>query len=100
MPSTSMTSSAATAPSEPATRLITGLALPALEALRWHSERRPRRVVLPIDESTVMQEFLLHAAFLMEGSNSEIHLLLVCRPSDTHNGDELRLAADRRLRPR
>jgi phosphoglycerate kinase len=84
------------APSAPATRMISGLPLPGLEALRRHSKPHPKRVVLPVDDSDIASELVLRAAPLLEGTNSEIHLLFVRRPSNNgHDADKFRLEADR-----
>jgi phosphoglycerate kinase len=85
-----------TAPSAPAARMVSGLTVPALEALRRHVEPHPRRIIVPVDESEVTREFLERAGPLLEGTNSEIHLLFARRTSGNgHDAEELRLAADR-----
>jgi phosphoglycerate kinase len=85
-----------TAPSVPAARMVSGLTMPALEALRRHVEPHPRRIIVPVDKSEVTSEFLERAGPLLEGTNSEIHLLFARRTSGNgHNAEELGLEADR-----
>jgi nucleotide-binding universal stress UspA family protein len=67
-----------------------------LEALRRHVEPHPRRIIVPVDGSEVTNEFLERAGPLLEGTNSEIHLLFARRSSgDGDDAEHLRLEADR-----
>lgn len=83
------------APSAPATRLISGLPLPAVEALRMSPEIQPRKIVVPIDGSAAALELLRRTGPLFEESDSEIHLVFVASARESGGPGQVRPDAER-----